>query len=162
MEQNWFYLIKQASEISKITLSVIVFAPCLNKTIINTNKKQMNSSADTFFWMTRYHREFIPDRSPSLNSNVTQEAFSTVKADYCCIHALFHRNACVLNRHTASVHLLYGMQLTSGSAGALPPEAPSSSLGLVSAPGHVVRMCSWHRLWTTHVQTVYENNQEMW
>ena len=33
---------------SKITLSVIVYAPCLNKTTIKSNKKQMNSSADTF------------------------------------------------------------------------------------------------------------------
>ena len=55
MKQNWFYLIKQASEMSKITLSVIVYAPCLNKTMIKSNKKQMISSADTFFWMTRYH-----------------------------------------------------------------------------------------------------------
>ena len=49
MEQNEFYLVKQASEISKITLSVIVYAPCLNKTPVKTNKKQMNSSADVFF-----------------------------------------------------------------------------------------------------------------
>ena len=54
MKQNLFYLIKQASEMSKITLSVIVYAPCPSKTIIKTNKKQMNNSADTFFWMTRY------------------------------------------------------------------------------------------------------------
>ena len=39
---------------SKITLSVIVYAPCLNKSTIKSNKKQMISSADTFFWMTRY------------------------------------------------------------------------------------------------------------
>ena len=39
---------------SKITLSVIVYAPCLNKTTKKSNKKQMISSADTFFWMTRY------------------------------------------------------------------------------------------------------------
>ena len=39
---------------SKITLSVIVYAPCLNKTTIKSNKKRMISSADTFFWMTRY------------------------------------------------------------------------------------------------------------
>ena len=57
MEQNWFHLIEQASEMSKITFSVIVYAPCLNKTTIKTNKKQMNSSADTFFWMTRYQND---------------------------------------------------------------------------------------------------------
>ena len=34
---------------SKIALSVIVYAPCLNNTTIKTNKKQMNSSADTYF-----------------------------------------------------------------------------------------------------------------
>ena len=39
---------------SKITLSVTVYAPCLNKTMIKSKKKQMISSADTFFWMTRY------------------------------------------------------------------------------------------------------------
>ena len=49
MEQNRFYLIEYASEISKITLSVIVYAPFLNKTTIKISKKQMNSSADTFF-----------------------------------------------------------------------------------------------------------------
>ena len=49
MEQNSFHLIEQASEMSKITLSVIVYAPCPNKTIIKTNKKHMNCSADTFF-----------------------------------------------------------------------------------------------------------------
>ena len=39
---------------SKITFLVIVYAPCLNKTTIKTNKKQMNSSVDTFFWITPY------------------------------------------------------------------------------------------------------------
>ena len=34
---------------SKIALSVIVYGPFLNKTTIKTNKKQMDSSADTFF-----------------------------------------------------------------------------------------------------------------
>ena len=33
---------------SKLSLSVIAYAPCLNKTTIKSNKKQMNSSADTF------------------------------------------------------------------------------------------------------------------
>ena len=54
MEQNSLHLIEQASEMSKITLLVMVYAPCLNKTTIKSNKKQMISSADTFFWMTRY------------------------------------------------------------------------------------------------------------
>ena len=45
---------EQAPEMSNITLSVIVYAPCLNKTTIKTNKKQMDSLADTFFWITRY------------------------------------------------------------------------------------------------------------
>ena len=57
MKQNQFYLIKQASEMSKITLLVIVYAPFLNKTTIKSNKKQMISSADTFFWMTRYQQQ---------------------------------------------------------------------------------------------------------
>ena len=35
---------------SKITISVIVYAPFMNITTIKTNKKQMNSSADTFFF----------------------------------------------------------------------------------------------------------------
>ena len=34
---------------SNIPLSVIVYACCLNKTTTKTNKKQMKSSADTFF-----------------------------------------------------------------------------------------------------------------
>ena len=34
---------------SKIALSVIVYGPFLSKTTIKTNKKQMISSADTFF-----------------------------------------------------------------------------------------------------------------
>ena len=49
MAQNSFHLIEPASEMSKITLTVIVYAPCPIKTIIMTNKKQMNSSADTSF-----------------------------------------------------------------------------------------------------------------
>ena len=40
MEQNWVYLIEQASGMSKITLSVIFYAPCLNKTTIKSNKKK--------------------------------------------------------------------------------------------------------------------------
>ena len=36
MNQNQFYLINWASDMSKITLSVIVCARCLNKTTINT------------------------------------------------------------------------------------------------------------------------------
>ena len=54
MEQKSFHLIEQASEMSKITLSVIVYAPCPSKTIIKTNKKQLNSSGDAFFLITRY------------------------------------------------------------------------------------------------------------
>ena len=53
MEKNWFNLVEQVSEMSKIN-SAIVYAPCLNITIIRTNKKQMNSSADTVFWITCY------------------------------------------------------------------------------------------------------------
>ena len=49
MEQKPFHLIEQASKMSKITLSVIVYALYPSKTIIKTNKKQMNSSADNFF-----------------------------------------------------------------------------------------------------------------
>ena len=59
MDQNSFHLIEQATEMSKITLSVIVYAPCLSKTIIKTNKKQMNSSADTFFLNDPLHRNKI-------------------------------------------------------------------------------------------------------
>ena len=52
---------------SKITLSVIVYAPCLNKTTIKTDKKQMISSADTFFWMTRY----VGRNQNDINNNTT-------------------------------------------------------------------------------------------
>ena len=34
---------------TKLILPVMVYAPFLNKTTIKINKKQMNSSADTFF-----------------------------------------------------------------------------------------------------------------
>ena len=34
---------------SKITLSVVVYTPCLNKTTMKTNKKQINSSAQLSF-----------------------------------------------------------------------------------------------------------------
>ena len=39
---------------SEIRLAVFVYAPCLSKTTIKTNKKQLNSSADTFFLITPY------------------------------------------------------------------------------------------------------------
>ena len=68
MEQNSFHLIEQASGMSKITLSVIVYAPCPSKTIIKTKKKRMNSSADTFFWMTRYK----PKNTSSKDRSITR------------------------------------------------------------------------------------------
>ena len=38
MDQNWFYLIEQASDMSKIKLSFIIHACCLNKTTKTINK----------------------------------------------------------------------------------------------------------------------------
>ena len=59
---------------SNITLSVIVYAPCLNKTTIKSNKKQMISSADTFFWMTRYIDRVT--YRPMYQKRRTKESFS--------------------------------------------------------------------------------------
>ena len=49
INQNWFYLIEQASDMSKITLSVIVYAWCLNKTTINTYNKTNEQFSSHFF-----------------------------------------------------------------------------------------------------------------
>ena len=38
MDQNWFYLIEQASDMSKIKLFFIIYACCLNKTTKTINE----------------------------------------------------------------------------------------------------------------------------
>ena len=49
MDQNWFYLIEQASDISKIKLSFINYACCLNKTTKTINKLTNEQPSSHFF-----------------------------------------------------------------------------------------------------------------
>ena len=49
MDQNWFYLIEQASDMSKIELSFIIYACCLNKTAKTTNKLTNEQPSSHFF-----------------------------------------------------------------------------------------------------------------
>ena len=49
MDQNWFYLIEQASDMSKIKLSLIIYACCLNKTIKTINKLTNEQPSSHFF-----------------------------------------------------------------------------------------------------------------
>ena len=54
MDKNWFYLIEQASDISKIKLSFIICACCLNKTTKTINKLTNEYPSSHFFWLTPY------------------------------------------------------------------------------------------------------------
>ena len=49
MDQNWFYLIEQASDISKIIFSFIIYACCLNKTTKTINKLTNEQPSSHFF-----------------------------------------------------------------------------------------------------------------
>jgi len=49
MDKNWFYLIEQASEISKIKLSFIIYACCLNKTTKTINELTNEQPRSHFF-----------------------------------------------------------------------------------------------------------------
>jgi len=49
MDQNWFYLIKQASDMSKIKLSFIIYAGFLNKTTKTTNNLTNEQPSSHFF-----------------------------------------------------------------------------------------------------------------
>ena len=49
MDQNWFYLIEQASDMSKIKLSFIIYACCLNKTTKTINKLTNEQPSSHFF-----------------------------------------------------------------------------------------------------------------
>ena len=49
MDQNWFYLIEQASDISKIIFSFIIYACCLNKTTKTINKLTNEQPRSHFF-----------------------------------------------------------------------------------------------------------------
>ena len=51
MDQNWFYLIEQASDISKIIFSFIIYACCLNKTR-KTIIKLTNEQPSSHFFLT--------------------------------------------------------------------------------------------------------------
>ena len=52
MDQSWFYLIEQASDMSKITLSFIFYAWSLIKTITKINKPTNEQFNIHFFWLT--------------------------------------------------------------------------------------------------------------
>ena len=49
MDQNWFYLIEQASDMSKIKLSFIIYACCLNKRTKTINKLKNEQPSSHFF-----------------------------------------------------------------------------------------------------------------
>ena len=49
MDQNWLYLIEQASDMSKIELSFIIYACCLNKTTKTTNELTNEQPSSHFF-----------------------------------------------------------------------------------------------------------------
>ena len=49
MDQNWFYLIEQASDMSKIKLLFIIYACCLNKTTKTLNKLTNEQPSSHFF-----------------------------------------------------------------------------------------------------------------
>ena len=51
MDQNWFYLIEQASDMTKIKLSFIIYACCLNKTTTKINKLT-NEQLSSHFLLT--------------------------------------------------------------------------------------------------------------
>ena len=50
MDQNWFYLIEQASDMSKIKLLLIIYACCLNKTTKTIDKLTNEQPSSHFFW----------------------------------------------------------------------------------------------------------------
>ena len=49
MDQNWFYLIEQASDMSKIKLLFIIYACCLNKTTKTINELTNEQPRSHFF-----------------------------------------------------------------------------------------------------------------
>ena len=49
MDQNWFYLIEQASDVSKIIFSFIIYAYCLNKRTETINKLKNEQPSPHFF-----------------------------------------------------------------------------------------------------------------
>ena len=51
MDKNWFYLIEQASDMSKNKLSFIICACCLNKTT-KTSNELTNEQPSSHFFLT--------------------------------------------------------------------------------------------------------------
>ena len=49
MDQKWFYLIEQASDMSKIQLSFIIYPCCLNKSTKTINKLTNEQPSSHFF-----------------------------------------------------------------------------------------------------------------
>ena len=56
MDQNWFYLIEQASDESKIKFSFIIYACCLNKTTKAINELTNEQPRSHFFLTDPLHR----------------------------------------------------------------------------------------------------------
>ena len=50
MDQDWFYLIEQASDMSKIKLFFIIYACSLNKTTKTINKLTNEQPSSHFFF----------------------------------------------------------------------------------------------------------------
>ena len=99
MEQNWFCLIEQASEISKITLSVIVYAPCLNKTTIKSNKKTDEQISwhfflnDPLFLFER--RQWLTLASIRYFQFLTNVSFLTSGSDICACNVCNKGSKCL-------------------------------------------------------------------
>ena len=81
MDQNWFYLIKQASDISKIKLSFIIYACCLNKTTKTINKLTNEQPSSHFFWLTPYIKSMVGWFSKNWKTFYIFSVFTNAKVD---------------------------------------------------------------------------------
>ena len=66
MDQNWFYLIEQASDMSKIKFLFFIYACCLNKTTKTINKLT-NEQPSSHFFLTDPLRTICPYLGIGLN-----------------------------------------------------------------------------------------------
>ena len=79
MDQNWFYLIEQASDMSKIKPSFIIYACCLNKTTKTINELTNEQPRSQFFL------------TDPLSSTTTATSSSTTKALSSNVRFVFQR-----------------------------------------------------------------------
>ena len=99
MDQNLFHLIKQASAMSKIKLSVIVYACCLNKTT-KTMNKLTNEQPSSHFFLTnplhhQQHQQHQLCESARFSSRIMIFCFkhfleSSSRLLICCLLFTFH------------------------------------------------------------------------